>query len=39
MKYNEACDIWQARVTGSWRFYFRVEGDTYVLDTIMAHPK
>jgi len=38
-KYDAARDIWQARVTGSWRFYFRIEGDTYVLDTNMAHPK
>ena len=38
-KYDEARDIWQARVTGAWRFYFRIEGDTYVLDTIISHPK
>jgi hypothetical protein len=38
-KYAEARNIWQARVTGSWRFYFRIEGDTYVLDTIMSHSK
>ena len=37
-KYDEANDIWQARVTGAWRFYFRIEGDTYLL-TIRAHPK
>jgi len=29
-KYDEAQDIWQARVNGGWRFYFRIEGDTYV---------
>jgi len=38
-KYDEARDIWQARVTGGWRFYFRIEGDTYQLLTIRAHPK
>ncbi len=38
-KYLEARDIWQARVTGSWRFYFRIEGDTYELLTIRSHPK
>jgi hypothetical protein len=38
-KYDEARDIWQARVTGSWRFYFRIEGDAYVLETIRPHPK
>ena len=38
-KYNAALDIWQARVSGSWRFYFRIEGDIYQLLTIRAHPK
>jgi mRNA-degrading endonuclease RelE of RelBE toxin-antitoxin system len=38
-KYDEKRDIWQARVTGSWRFYFRIEGDTYVLLDIIPHPK
>ncbi len=38
-KYDEANDIWQARVTGAWRFYFRIERDTYQLLTIRAHPK
>jgi hypothetical protein len=38
-KYDEVRDLWQARVTGAWRFYFTIEGDTYVLQTIRAHPK
>ncbi len=38
-KYDEANDIWQARATGSWRFYFRIAGDTYQLLTIRSHPK
>jgi hypothetical protein len=38
-KYDEAGDIWQARVTRDWRFYFRIEGETYILLDIMAHPK
>jgi mRNA interferase RelE/StbE len=38
-KYDEARDIWQARVDGGWRFYFRIEGDTYILETIRLHPK
>jgi hypothetical protein len=38
-KYDEKRDIWQARVTGSWRFYFRIEGDAYTLLDIMPHPK
>jgi len=36
-KYDEL--RWQARVTRDWRFYFRIEEDTYVLLDIMAHPK
>ena len=38
-KYDESRDLWQARVTGSWRFYFKIEGDTYRLEEIKAHPK
>ena len=38
-KYDEARDLWQARVNGGWRFYFRIEGETYVLETILPHPK
>ena len=38
-KYDEATDIWQARVTGNWRFYFTIEGDTYRLASIEKHRK
>ena len=38
-KYDEARDIWQARVNDGWRFYFRIEGNTYILDSIRPHPK
>ena len=38
-KYDEARGIWQARVTRSWRFYFKIDGDTYTLLTIRSHPK
>jgi len=38
-KYDEARNIWQGRVTGDWRFYFTIEGDTYLLFTIRSHPK
>jgi hypothetical protein len=38
-KHDEGRDIWQARVTGSWRFYFRIEGDTYQMLSIRSHPK
>lgn len=38
-KYDEGQDRWQARVTRDWRFYFRVEDDTYILLDIIPHPK
>ena len=38
-KYDEGQDLWQARVTRDWRFYFRVERDTYILLDIIPHPK
>jgi hypothetical protein len=36
-KYDEK--RWQARLTHDWRFYFCVEGDTYIPLAIMAHLK
>ncbi len=30
---------WQARVSRDWRFYFRIEGDAYVLLDLISHPK
>ena len=38
-KYNEREDKWQARVNRSWRFYFRIVGDTYIITDIISHPK
>jgi len=38
-KYDEARDLWQARATRDWRFYFRIEAETYILETILSHPK
>lgn len=38
-KYDEARDVWQARVTKDWRFYFTIEGDEYVLIGLTRHPK
>jgi hypothetical protein len=38
-KYDEARDIWQARVTANWRLYFRIEGVTYFLLDLIPHPK
>ena len=38
-KYDEANDIWQARVNQSWRFYFKIEGEIYLILDIIAHLK
>lgn len=38
-KYDESRGIWQARVDRTIRFYFLIEGDTYVLLYIKYHPK
>jgi mRNA interferase RelE/StbE len=38
-KYDEARDLWQARVNEGWRFYFRIQRDIYELIDITAHPK
>ncbi len=38
-KYDESQDVWQARVTQRWRLYFKIEGDTYVILSMIPHPK
>lgn len=38
-KYDEANDIWQARVDDDYRFYFKIDGGTYTLLSIIPHPK
>ena len=38
-KYDESRDIWQARVNGGWRFYFKIEGDIYYIIDMIPHPK
>jgi len=38
-KYDEAPDIWQARVNRDWRFYFRIVADTYIITDVIPHPK
>ena len=38
-KYDEGESRWQARVTRNWRFYFRIQNDTYILLDIIPHPK
>ena len=36
-KYDERRNLWQARVTGHYRFYFEVKGETYLLHEIKVH--
>jgi len=38
-KYDEARDLWQGRVTRDYRFYFQIDGDTYIILAITKHPK
>jgi mRNA interferase RelE/StbE len=38
-KYDESRDLWQARVTRNWRFYFTITNDTYCIEDVIAHPK
>lgn len=38
-KYDEANDIWQGRITRGWRFYFQIRGDTYIILSVIRHPK
>jgi mRNA-degrading endonuclease RelE of RelBE toxin-antitoxin system len=38
-KYDEARDIWQARVNRDWRFYFTIAGDVYRIEKVIPHPK
>jgi mRNA-degrading endonuclease RelE of RelBE toxin-antitoxin system len=38
-KYSESLGIWQGRVTRGWRFYFKIEGDEYVILSVIPHPK
>ena len=38
-KYDEANDRWQARVNRGWRFYFKIDDDTYFITELIPHPK
>lgn len=37
--YDETNDIWQARVDDGYRFYSQIDGETYILLSIIPHPK
>jgi len=32
-------DLWQARITKGWRFYFKIDGHQYVMSSATEHPK
>lgn len=36
-KMNDPRQIWEGRVTASYRFTFQIEGDTYVLRKVGTH--
>jgi hypothetical protein len=38
-KYDESRNIWQARVSRDWRFYFVITGDIYLILNLTPHPK
>ncbi|OFW34085.1 MAG: hypothetical protein A3J28_15940 [Acidobacteria bacterium RIFCSPLOWO2_12_FULL_60_22] len=38
-KFSESEDLWQARVSKDWRFYFKIESDTNIIVGIIPHPK
>jgi hypothetical protein len=38
-KYDEGRNLWQACVNYSWRFYFKIEGNAYLMEEIRRHPK
>jgi mRNA interferase RelE/StbE len=38
-KYSESEDLWQARITKGWRFFFQIEAGTYIIVRIIPHPK
>ena len=38
-KYDEGEGRWQARINQDWRFYFKIDGDTYRIAGLKPHPK
>ena len=38
-KYGGTDDLWQGRVNRDYRFYFQIDGDIYLILTIIPHPK
>lgn len=38
-KYGGTNDVWQIRISGEHRLYFKIANDTYIIITIIKHPK
>lgn len=38
-KYDQAHDIWQARVNRDWRLYFKIVDDTCFITDVTPHSK
>lgn len=38
-KYGGVKDIWQIRINNKYRLYFKLENNTYIILTVIKHPK
>lgn len=38
-KYRGVEDIWQIRINNKYRLYFKLENNTYIILTVIKHPK
>lgn len=38
-KYGGVGDIWQIRINNKYRLYFKLENNTYIILTVINHPK
>ncbi len=38
-KYRGQDDLWQARIDKDWRFYFIVVEPTYIIVSVIKHPR
>lgn len=38
-KFDQGTDTWQARINRDWRFYFRIQGEVYLVIRIIPRPK
>lgn len=38
-KYKGQKDLWQARIDKDWRFYFFIVDPTYIIVSVIKHPK